>query len=69
LQKSQKLKYLHQNSFEDAMQEEINRVNKTLRNVKSAWVKDFEVEVDDKGQIAQYRVLLKITFVVEKLNN
>jgi len=55
-------------SFDDAIKEGITRANKTLKNVKSAWVKDFEVEVDGKGQIAEYRVLLKITFIVEELN-
>ncbi|MFZ3086131.1 MAG: dodecin family protein [Candidatus Hydromicrobium sp.] len=52
-------------SFDDAMQEGITRANKTLKNVKSAWVKDFEVTIDNKGQIAEYRILLKITFILE----
>jgi flavin-binding protein dodecin len=52
-------------SFDDAIHEGITRANKTLKNVKSAWVKDFEVIIDDKGQIAEYRVLLKITFLLE----
>ena len=52
-------------SFDDAIKEGITRANKTLKNVKSAWVKDFEVEVDGKGKISAYRVLLKVTFVVE----
>jgi len=51
-------------SFEDAIHEGINRANKTLQKVKSAWVKDFEVIVDENGQISEYRVLLKITFVL-----
>jgi len=51
-------------SFDDAIQEGITRANKTLKNVKSAWVKDFEITVDDKGQIAEYRVLLKVTFIL-----
>ena len=55
-------------SFDDAIQEGITRANKTLKNVKSAWVKDLEVIIDDEGQIAEYRVLLKVTFILEKLN-
>jgi len=51
-------------SFDDAIQEGIARANKTLKNVKSAWVKDFEVTVDEKGQISEYRVLLKVTFIL-----
>jgi flavin-binding protein dodecin len=51
-------------SFDDAIREGIARANKTLKNVKSAWVKDLEVTVDDKGQISEYRVLLRVTFIL-----
>ncbi|MFC2145011.1 dodecin family protein [Actinomycetota bacterium] len=51
-------------SFDDAIQEGITRANKTLKNVKSAWVKEFEVTLDDNGQITEYRVLMKITFIL-----
>jgi len=52
-------------SFDDAIKEGITRANKTLKNVKSAWVKDFEVTVDNNGKIAQYKVLMRITFILE----
>lgn len=52
------------NSFEDAMQSGIARANKTLRNVRSAWVKEQQVEITD-GNISQYRVNLLITFVLD----
>ena len=52
-------------SFDDAIQEGITRANKTLKNVKSAWVKDFEVIVDNDGKIAEYRVLMRTTFILE----
>ena len=52
-------------SFDDAIQEGITRANKTLKNVKSAWIKDFEVTVDNDGKIAEYRVLMRITFILE----
>ena len=52
-------------SFDDAIQEGIARANKTLKNVKSAWVKEFEVSLGDNGQISEYRVLMKITFILE----
>jgi dodecin len=51
-------------SFDDAIREGIARANKTLKNVKSAWVKDFEVTVDEKGQISEYRVLMCVTFIL-----
>lgn len=51
-------------SFEDAIQVGISRANKTLKNVRSAWVKDFEVQVDEKGQVSEYRVLMKVSFIL-----
>ncbi len=52
-------------SFDDAIKEGIIRANKTLKNVKSAWLKDFEVIVDNEGKIAEYRILMKVTFILE----
>ena len=51
-------------SFEDAINSGIERASKTLRNIKGAWVKDQEVTVKD-GKPADYKVILKITFVLE----
>ena len=50
--------------FDDAIREGITRANKTLKNVKSAWIKDYEVEVDEKGNISAYRVLMRVTFIL-----
>lgn len=50
-------------SFEDAIQIGISRASKTLENVQNAWVKDQEVTVNG-GKITEYRVRLKITFVL-----
>jgi dodecin len=52
------------NSFEDAIVEGVTRAAETLRNVKSAWVKEQTVQVDN-GRIASYRVNLLVTFVLE----
>lgn len=52
-------------SFEDAIKEGVARANKTLKNIKSAWVENQQVELDDKGQISAYRVQLKITFILD----
>lgn len=51
-------------SFEDAINQGVSRANKTLRNVKGAWVKDMEVNVD-KGKVTGYKVILKVTFVID----
>jgi hypothetical protein len=52
-------------SFEDAIQIGVSRANKTLQNVKSAWVEDQKVEIED-GRIKEYRVALKVTFVLKE---
>jgi hypothetical protein len=51
-------------SFDDAIQVGIARATKTLKNVKSAWVENQEVLVDEKGRISEYRVALKVTFIL-----
>ena len=50
--------------FEDALQVGIARANKTLQNVKSAWVEDQKVVIEN-GKIIEYRVTLKVTFVLK----
>jgi flavin-binding protein dodecin len=52
-------------SFDDAIRQGVTRAVKTLRNVKSAWVANQDVIVDDDGNIAEYRVQLKVTFVLD----
>jgi dodecin len=51
-------------SFENAIEEGVLRAAKTLRGIKSAWVKEQEVKVD-KDKIVAYKVILKITFILE----
>jgi len=53
-------------SFDDAIQLGVARATKTLKNVRSAWVQNQEVEVDEKGKISEYRVQLKVTFILEE---
>jgi flavin-binding protein dodecin len=50
-------------SFDDAIHAGIARANKTLENVVSAWIQDQEVICQD-GKIIEYRVKMKITFVL-----
>jgi len=51
-------------SLEKAIESGIERANETLKNVKSAWIKDQTAVVED-GRITEYRVGLKVTFVLE----
>jgi hypothetical protein len=46
------------------MQVGLERARKTLKNVKSAWIQDQEVLLDGKGKIAEYRVHMKVTFIL-----
>jgi dodecin len=50
-------------SFEDAIKLGVARASKTLRNIKGAWVASMKVDVKD-GKITDYRVDLRITFVL-----
>jgi hypothetical protein len=51
-------------SFEDAIRKGIERANRTLNNITEAWVGGQKVVVAD-GEITEYRVNLKVTFVLE----
>ncbi len=53
-------------SFDDAVSEGVKRAAKTLENITSAWVASQEVKVDGKGKITEYRVLLKVTFLLKE---
>ena len=52
------------NSFEDALKQGIARANKTLNNVEGAWIQEQKVVVRN-GEVAEYRVNMKLTFVLE----
>ena len=52
-------------SFEDAIQKGIERASETVQHIKSAWVNEMHVGVDD-GKVVDYRVNLRVTFVLDK---
>ncbi len=51
-------------SFEDAVQQGVARATKTLRNVRSAWIKEQRVEITG-DKISQYQVNMMVTFVLD----
>ena len=51
-------------SFEDAIQNGITKASKTVHNIKSAWVKEQHVVIDN-GKVSLYRVGLMVTFVLD----
>jgi dodecin len=51
-------------SFEDAIRQGIDRANRTLRQVRSAWVKEERVNIRDGGAL-EFQVNILVTFVLE----
>ena len=51
-------------SFQDAIEQGLARANKTLRNVRSAWIKEQTVRVK-KGVITEFQVNMMVTFVID----
>jgi flavin-binding protein dodecin len=51
-------------SFEDAVRKGVKRASETLRHVRSAWVKEQQVRIED-GKITEYQVNMMVTFVLE----
>ncbi len=52
-------------SFEDAIKQGLERANATLRNVKSAWIKEQQVRLDG-GSISEYQVNMLVTFILDE---
>ena len=51
-------------SFDDAVKQGVARASQTISGVTGAWVQDQSVEVS-KGKITEYRVILKVTFILK----
>lgn len=52
------------NSFDDATKKGIERASRTLRGLKSAWIKDQNVMIED-GKVTEFKVNLSVTFVLD----
>jgi dodecin len=51
-------------SFEDAIRQGIERANRTLRQVRSAWVKEQRMNISRDGSI-EFQANIMVTFVLE----
>jgi hypothetical protein len=51
-------------SFDDAINKGLSRASKTLRNIRSAWIKEQHVRVS-KGKVVEYQVNMLVTFVLD----
>jgi len=52
-------------SWEEAAQNAVSEASKTLRNIRSVYIKEFTAEVDE-GKITNYRINAKVTFDLER---
>lgn len=52
-------------SFEDAVRKGLKRASITLKNVRGAWVEGQKVSCDASGHVTEFRVILKVTFVLQ----
>lgn len=51
-------------SFDDAVENGIERASETLKNITGAWVESQKVVVEE-GKVVEYRVAMKVTFVLK----
>ena len=51
--------------FEDDIQQGLARASKTIRGIKSAWVKEQHVRWND-GKVTEYQVNMMVTFVLDQ---
>ncbi len=50
--------------IEDAVQDGLKKVAKSVKNIKGAWVNDIKVTTDDDGQVSEWRVNMRVSFLV-----
>ncbi len=50
--------------FQDAIESGIKRAEKSLKNVRGAWISEQKITVE-KGAICNYRVIMRVSFVIE----
>lgn len=53
------------NGFEDAIRVGLDRARETLRGLRTAWIKEQEVQLGDDGHVREYKVNMLVTFVLE----
>jgi flavin-binding protein dodecin len=50
--------------IEDAVRDGLKRASKTINNIKGAWINDIKVITDDSGKVTEWRVNMRINFVL-----
>lgn len=59
------IRAISEQSFDDAIQTGIARAKETLRGLKSAWIKEQEVQLNPDGSVQGYQVNMLVTFVLD----
>ena len=59
------IKTSSKSGFEDAVKSGLSKAANSLQNISGAWVKDIKVITDSKGKVTEWRVDLKVTFVLK----
>jgi flavin-binding protein dodecin len=52
-------------SIEDAVRSGLKKVAESVQGIQGAWVNETKVVTDDKGNILEWRVNLRVTFIVQ----
>lgn len=52
-------------SMEDAVQRGLKKAAESVKNIKGAWVNEVKVITDDSGNITEWRVNMKVNFIVQ----
>ncbi len=52
-------------SMEDAVQQGLKKASESVKNIKGAWVNEIKVITDDAGTIQEWRVNMKVNFIVQ----
>ena len=52
-------------SVEDAVRSGLKKVSETVKGIQGAWVNETKVVTNGSGEITEWRVNLRVTFLVE----
>lgn len=52
-------------SMEHAVQSGLHKCGETIKNIKGAWVNEIKVVTDDAGNVTEWRVNLRVSFIVD----
>lgn len=51
-------------SIEDAVQNGLEKAGESIKNIKGAWINEIKVVTDDSGKISEWRVNMRVNFLV-----